>query len=353
MAKSMSRVALGLLASLGAFGCSDEPASLPMAAGGTAHVAGAAQYGQAGTGTAGSMHAAAGMNSAGGSAAGGGGALGGGGSADAGSGGMAGAAAGSGSAGTAGQFAGGAGGGGGAAGGAASPCSGSTLDICEDFEGAAVGSSMVPGWTTQGSVQVVSDQARSGTRSLKVGAKLSGERTIRRTTTRSGSAIPGSHWGRVFYRIETPFPVPGDFVHSVHVFGDGMVNAGKVQVRVFDTIMQSTRFHKFGYNVQRSYGNNSEHGVFTNPDYRYENVWKCAEWRLDSGEQSYHFYVDGSEIKPIAIANAKAYYTGDPEIPTTFSSVSLGWNNFQASTAPGFTAWFDDFALGAARVGCN
>ena len=212
---------------------------------------------------------------------------------------------------------------------------------------------MVPGWTTQGSVQVVSDQAHSGTRSLKVGAKLSGERTIRRTTTRSGSAISGTHWGRVFYRIETPFPVPGDFVHSVHVFGDGMVNAGKVQVRVFDTIMQSTSLHKFGYNVQRSYGNSSEHGVFTNPDYKYENVWKCAEWHLDSGEQSYHFYVNGTEIKPIAIANAKAYYTGDPEIPTTFSSMSLGWNNFQTSTAPGFVAWFDDFALGAARVGCN
>ncbi len=236
--------------------------------------------------------------------------------------------------------------------GGTSGCAASGLYICEDFETATVGSKTVAGWTSTGSVQVASDQAHRGTRSLKIGAALTGERTIRRATNMAGMPISATHWGRVFYRIETPAPLPADFVHSTHVFGDGMVSAGRVQVRVLDTITHNTGLHKFGYNVQESYGSNAEHGLFTNPDWKYENIWKCAEWQLDATAKSFHFYLDGVEVKAIGFANATAYGR-DPEIPATFTSMGFGWNNYQTSTAPGFVAWFDDIAVGPNRIGCQ
>lgn len=227
----------------------------------------------------------------------------------------------------------------------------SGLYICEDFESATAGGKTVAGWTSTGSISVATDKAHSGTRSLKIGAALNGERTIRRTTNLAGGAISTTHWGRVFYLMDK-LQNPSDFVHSTHVFGDGNVSAGRVQVRVFDTILQSNGTSKFGYNVQESYGSNAEHGVFTNPDYKYPTAWTCTEWHLDATAKSYHFYQDGVEIKPIGFANASEYKR-DPEIPTTFSSFGVGWNNYQSAPSPGYVAWFDDIAVGPDRIGCN
>ena len=35
-----------------------------------------------------------------------------------------------------------------------------------------------------------------------------------------------------------------------------------------------------------------------------------------------------------------------------FSSLSVGWNNYQTST-PGFVAWIDEIAMDLNRIGCG
>jgi hypothetical protein len=226
-------------------------------------------------------------------------------------------------------------------------CGSGTYPICEDFENTPVGE--VPsGWTRTGSVEVAMDQAFRGTRSLKVNAAANGPRRI----TRSGTAVTalgGAHWGRIYYRVETP--TPGVFVHSTLVAGsavsprDGIM----IEVRTVDTVQNADRMHQFLYNVQPN--GRAEFGKGSSYDWMFDNAWHCAEWHVDHATQSYAFYLDGTEITQIRIENGAGNFENS-EIPEMFQNLSFGWNNYQ-SASPGFTAWLDEIAVGTTRVGCG
>jgi hypothetical protein len=92
----------------------------------------------------------------------------------------------------------------------------------------------------------------------------------------------------------------------------------------------------------------NEFGSGSGYDYTFEDKWHCAEWHVDAADQSYHFYFDSKEV--IKFTRGAGQYK-DSELPMAFGEVRVGWNNYQ-SAQPGFTAWLDDFALAAQRVGC-
>ena len=310
-----------------ALGCSGAEA----VAGGSGGAAGQANPGAGGLGTAG---AAMGGAASGGAAGGSAGAHEGGGS-----GGGAGGAAGGGETG---------GGAGSAAvagsGGMTGSCSPDYL-LCEDFEAASVGTAPM-GWTAHGQASVAEDQANRGKHSLKISPTNNGERRIYHPADMLGA----EHWGRVYYRVQLPVPDP--FVHSTLVtfYGKGPT-VGNAEFRLVDTVKdaKSGGFaggkHQFLYNVQP---NGAEFGKGGSYDYSFEDKWHCAEWHVDAADQSYHFYFDGKDV--LNFTKGAGNYSGS-ELPTSFSEVRLGWNNYQ-SAAPGFTAWFDDFALDDQRVGC-
>lgn len=217
--------------------------------------------------------------------------------------------------------------------------------LCEDFEGTAAGS--VPtGWTAHGKASVAEDQASHGQRSLKISPADSGERRIYHPTAMLGA----QHWGRVYYRVQ--LPTPDAFVHSTLVafFGKGPT-VGDAEFRVVDTVKDAKTGgfangkHQFLYNVQPQGAEFGNGGAY---DYTFEDKWHCAEWHVDASDQSYHFYFDGKDV--LSFTNGAGQFK-DSELPTTFSEVRLGWNNYQ-SAPPGFTAWLDDFALDDERVGC-
>lgn len=231
--------------------------------------------------------------------------------------------------------------------GAPASCATSSYPICEDFEGTA-GGQIPSGWTKSGSVEVVTDQAFRGTHSLRVNAATNGPRRI----TRSGAAVTalgGAHWGRIYYRVQTP--TPGVFVHSTLVAGAAMSPRDNVaiEVRPVDTVQNADRSHQFLYNVQPN--GRAEFGKGSSYDWRFDGAWRCAEWHLDHATQSYSFFLDGTEITQIRIANGAGNFTNS-EIPQTFQSLSFGWNNYQAAD-PGFVAWLDDLAVGPLRIGCE
>lgn len=241
---------------------------------------------------------------------------------------------------------GGAGGSGGTGGAAPWTCATrSDLILCEDFESTMVGETP-ESWTSQGEVGVVAEGAR-GTGALRIGAAANGPRRITRTMT-----LPGTHWGRVFYRVETP--PPAVFVHStlVELAGNGP-NLGEAWYRVVDTVQNAERMHQFLFNVQPA--SSGEYGKGSAYDWAFSSEWQCAEWHVDGENQRYRFFLGGEELTTIAIDNGPSDYgTGSDRthLPSTFSSVAIGWYNYQ-SAAPGFVAWLDDFALGAERIGCE
>jgi hypothetical protein len=92
----------------------------------------------------------------------------------------------------------------------------------------------------------------------------------------------------------------------------------------------------------------------------YDGQWHCAEWHIDAANQSYHFYFDGAEVTSIAKNNGAGNFAGTG-IPMAFTSIAVGWYNYQSTCAdaqdtahcsPGFVAWIDDVAIDANRIGC-
>ena len=227
-------------------------------------------------------------------------------------------------------------------------CAGRNLTICEDFEGTAVGS--VPsGWTRHGDLAAVNDDdAHASSRSLKLGPTSNSERRIYHGAAALGSA----HWGRIYYKVQTP--VPDAFVHStlVSLTGDGPKN-GPSDYRPIDTIKQAKDTpdvggrHNFIYNVQII--GKSEFGTETNYDYVFDAKWHCAEYHIDASNQSYTLYLDGQSI--LAFERGAGNYDKS-DIPDAFDEVRVGWINYQ-SASPGFTAWIDDVAFDDARIGCD
>jgi hypothetical protein len=231
----------------------------------------------------------------------------------------------------------------GSAGGGTSTCSGGTYFVCEDFEAP----SLPNAWTARGMVSIATDQAKRGTRSLKIGQAENGERRI----VRSAAGIAATHWGRIFYRVEAP--TPGVFVHSTLVALEGNgPGIGVAEYRVVDTVQDANRMHQFLWNVQPS---GAEFGKGSAYDWRFDGDWHCAEWLVDGANQAYRFFIDSTEVTQIAIANGAGNDgTGDnrTHIPMSFTELRVGWNNYQ-SASPGFVAWFDELAIGGSRVGCE
>lgn len=227
-------------------------------------------------------------------------------------------------------------------------CSGRDYLLCEDFENTALGA--VPdGWTRHGDQASVDDaEARGGSRALKLGATASGERRIYHDAKLLGRA----HWGRIYYKLQTP--VPDAFVHStlVALLGDGPKN-GRSEYRPIDTVKQAKDTpnvggrHNFIYNVQII--GKSEFGTETSYDYTFDSAWHCAEYHLDAADQSYTLYFDGKDV--LHFAHGAGNYA-DSDIPDEFTELRVGWNNYQ-SAPPGFTAFIDDVAFDDARIGCD
>jgi hypothetical protein len=323
---------LGLLLALAA-NCSDDTGGDQPTAGAAGQV-GTAGAAQGGSPSAGSGNIAGSSTTAGNAS---GGSAGKGGSATAGGGGSGGAAAGA----------------GGSGGSATGSCAGKQYIVCEDFEATAEG--QVPtGWTKEGEIGVAVDQAKGGTKSLKVGSAENGPRRIARSATELGA----THWGRLFYRVQLPVPTvnPGKnngntVIHSTLVGLTGpRPMGGTAEYRVLDTIMNESKKHNFIYNVQIQGG--SEFGHETAYTYDYKDTWTCAEWQVDNTAKSYTLYIDDMDVAGVKVVADKAVTGGNnAELPASFTQMNIGWYNYQAGDG-GFTVWIDDIAMNTTRVGC-
>jgi hypothetical protein len=301
------------------------------ASGGHANAAGAGMAGAGGAGLSGSSGSTNGGNAG---AAG----------ANAGSAGSAGAAPSGGAAGTSGAGTSGSGG------TAPRGCQDPSIPICEDFEASEVGQ-LPPDWTKNGTVGVATDEFHAGTRSLKVEAAASGPRRMTLTGARV-TALGGTHWGRVFYKVDQPAPRPASgVIHSTIVAGSAQSPiSGTIEVRVVDTVEDAQGNHQYLYNVQPN--ERGEFGRGSSYDYQYDGEWHCAEWFVEHATQSYRFFIDGDEIESIAVANGAGNFA-ESEIPAVFQSISVGWYNYQSAPNGGFVAWLDDLAIGGSRFGCE
>ena len=321
--------------------------------GGSTAVAGASGVagggGLAGTGTVGTGGMAGGGAGRGGAGGGIAGSM-------AGRGGGGGAAGGSAGRGGAGGGAGGTAGRGGATGsagiGGASLCAAGRFLLCEGFEGVNVGNNTPSGWSRSGNATVADDQAARGAHALKL--TPAADRGYGFYNYGNSEAFGAAHWGRLFYRVQTP--PPDAFVHaSMAAYqGDGP-GIGASTFRVADTVKMAapTSTHQFLYNVQIT--GSSEFGKGSPYNWSFDGNWHCAEWFVDGANQGYQFYFDGAEVTQIRLQNGAGNYgSGDnrTHLPMMFTDFRVGFITYQ-NAPPGFTAWIDEVAIDTNRIGCG
>jgi hypothetical protein len=240
--------------------------------------------------------------------------------------------------------AGGTAGGGGAGGGVASGCAGKTYKLCEDFETGTVGS-IPTGWTalngfgsdSMKGVGLATDQWHSGSKALKSQSMVPGEERIQKSLAALG-ATATKHWGRIFYRVQSPAPRPASGA-VIHVTFAAL--EGTTENRVVDTVEASNGTHQFLYNVpDDSCCSGSAYS------WSFDANWHCAEWYVDVAAQSYRFFTDSTEVTSLAFtANANAKMS-------SYTALAVGAQFFQAPPTP-FVIWFDDLAIDDNQIGCQ
>ena len=222
-----------------------------------------------------------------------------------------------------------------------SGCAGTSYAVCEDFESATVGSApsgwtVKSGWGNNGNVAptVQEDQAHWGNQALKSSSDAPGQGRLEKAL--SGS-LAQAHWGRLFYKVKTPVPLKsgGGYLHLTFAAVQGADEG-----RVVDTVEDPSGKHQFLFNVP-------DDSCCTSSSYewRFDDGWHCAEWYVNASEQSYRFFIDGSEVTAIAFAHNSGSKL------STLSAVSVG-SMFYVSPTTAFTSWIDDVALDSQKIGC-
>ena len=325
---------LGGLAAWGA-GCDvgDEPG--PGAAAGSG--AGGASAGQSGSGNVAGTNPSAGNVSVGGATAGSAATAG----ASGNSAGMAGSGplAGAGGGGTGGS----AGSSGGGAAGGGSGCAGKSYKLCEDFE-SGTGDAFPTGWTkfkgygagAASDVTMATDEFHSGKASVKSSSMATGQTRIQKSIATLG-ATASKHWGRIFYKVQSPATKPSSGV--LHVTFVGLMGTG--ENRVVDIVEDSQGKHQWLYNNPDDKGS-----VGSSYDWKFDAAWHCAEWFIDVSAKSYRFFSDATEVTQIGFTGKN-----DAEM-SNYASIIVGAEFYQMPPAP-FVMWFDDLALDDNQIGCQ
>ena len=223
--------------------------------------------------------------------------------------------------------------------------------LCEGFEG-PVGNTPPSGWSRQGNATIADDQAARGAHALKL--TPAADKGYGFFVYGNAESFGAAHWGRLFYRVQTP--PPDAFVHATMAAyqGDGP-GIGASTFRVADTVKMAapTSTHQFLFNVQIT--GDREFGKGGPYNWSFDGNWHCAEWFVDGANQAYQFYFDGSEVTQIRIQNGAANYgsgSNETHLPMMFNDFRVGWTTYQTAP-PGFTAWIDEVAIDAQRIGCG
>ncbi len=228
--------------------------------------------------------------------------------------------------------------------------------VTDDFESTAVGA--IPnGFTKTGAIGVAEGVAHSGTHALKIEPAVKGGRFISLAPDKV-AALGGEHWGRLYYKVKTPAPLPlvpeGKASASIHT----TLVAGKttsplandaIEVRMAGLSLNGSGEFKYLYNVQ-PVKPRKEFGVSSKTTQKFTDDWTLLEWHVDAATQTYEFFVNGKEVTDIALHKGADKYEG-VELPAAFQTLSIGWTNYQAATGEGFTVWIDDIAVGKQRLG--
>lgn len=230
-------------------------------------------------------------------------------------------------------------------------CATVTAKLCEDFDTSTVGQTPT-GWTVLKGYAapdvptlVASDEFHSPPHALKTSSSVAGASRVQKSLASIG-ATAGKHWGRIFWKVKSPAPHPmggGQGPHVPFVALQGNIRKNVGELRVVDT--QQAANNKIQLLV-----NEPDDTCCGGTDFTYtiwDGNWHCSEWYVDTGTQSYRYFLDSTEITSLAFTNSNK-----TTLPALFGAVGVGAQFFAPLTAP-LDTWFDDLAIDDKQIGCN
>jgi hypothetical protein len=172
--------------------------------------------------------------------------------------------------------------------------------------------------------------------SLKSSSMTPGQNRIQLSLSALG-AVATKHWGRIFYKLQSPVVKPTSGV--LHVTFVAL--QGTTENRVVDTVEMTDGTHQWLYNVPND-------SCCAGSDYKwsFDGNWHCAEWYVDLSTKSYRFFTDGTEVTQIGFTN-----NSNAQM-SAWTALGVGEIFYQQPPAT-LVMWFDDLAINDSQIGCQ
>ena len=152
-------------------------------------------------------------------------------------------------------------------------------------------------------------------------------------------ATAATHWGRIFYKVQSPAAEPTAGV--LHVTFTSLFGANG-ENRIVDTVENTLGGHQWLYNLP---SDACSKGSAYN--WSFDAAWHCAEWYVDSTTDTYRFFSDSVEVTTIGFTGQTCAMMSNP-----YTEVIVGSTFYQAAPSP-FVMWFDDLAIDDNQIGCQ
>jgi hypothetical protein len=172
---------------------------------------------------------------------------------------------------------------------------------------------------------------------VKSNSGNTGQSRMQRSLASLG-ATASKHWGRIFYKVQSPAPKPTNGVFHVTFVG---LYHGSGENRVVDVVENSQGKHQWLFNNPNDAG--SEGSAY---NWMFDNAWHCAEWYVDVGAKSFRFFSDSQEVTSIGFTGKTDSQMAD------YTAVIVGSTFYQQPPTP-FVMWFDDLAIDDTQIGCQ
>jgi hypothetical protein len=236
----------------------------------------------------------------------------------------------------------------------ASRCAQAQVQLCEDFESGTLDAAT---WKTNGGKPVIDGlQSARGTKALHVTVNGNGLSSIRETKT--FPAVDNTYYGRMFvYFKSLPTPVTGfTYSHWTMLAASGTQVSG--EIRVGGQLQQAGNLWGVGTDNRTDPNGtgdwtNSDKDPAGKPMAVPAGQWMCIEWMHKGSTNETRFWWDGVE-HPSLHTVPSTPHGGNPTQPfilPQFTSVWLGWQEYQATTET-FELWIDEIAIDKDRIGC-
>jgi hypothetical protein len=236
--------------------------------------------------------------------------------------------------------------------------------FCDDFEDDAAGQFPGAPWqnnTASGAtVRVDAVQAFSGTQAVHVNAPPNqafrrGYFSLEQGSSDIFPAVSRQMFGRAMMWLDA---TPNAVVHWTIIQAEGRAAAG-----THDAYYRYGGQQQGGSGIMANYETNSgvstdcySHSATRMPVQR----WACVEWHFDVGRNEMQLWLDGTELTDMHVVDRPTTpgsgclgnaVGGEWLAPPAFTTLHLGWENYQNSTNDR-NLWVDDVAIGTERMGC-